>query len=241
MNKRAINSKYSVSVVIPCYNEEGNIENCIKRVPKLGSKTEIIVVDDGSKDLTASIVKKLQKKYPNLKLISYSPNRGKGFAVSKGLDASENDILIILDADMTVIPEEMPNVIKPFEEGKAEFTSGTRFFYKMEEGAMKRLNNIGNQLVSFMFSLALGQKITDSLCGTKALFRKDYKQIGIDQNDPWGDFSLIFGAAKQGLKILEVPVHYKRRVAGQSKMNVLKHGVKLLQVWFNLYQSYRSS
>lgn len=240
MNKRAINSKYSVSVVIPCYNEEGNIENCIKRVPKLGSKTEIIVVDDGSKDLTFSIVKKLQKKYPNLKLISYSPNKGKGFAVRKGLDASENDILIILDADMAVVPEELPNFIKPLEEGRAEFTNGTRFIYKMEKRAMKGLNSIGNKLVGFMFSLALGQKITDSLCGTKALFRKDYKQIGIDQNDPWGDFSLIFGAAKQGIKIFEVPVHYKRRVAGKSKMKVLRHGVKLLQVWFNLYQSYRS-
>lgn len=239
--KKTANKKYSVSVIIPCYNEEGNIENCIKRVPKLGNNTEIIVVDDGSKDKTAEIAKKLQKKYSNLRLISYSPNKGKGNAVKVGLDAGKNDILLILDADMAVAPLELPKFIKPFEEGKARFTNGARFTYKMEKGAMKPLNMIGNKLMGMMFSLALGQKITDTLCGTKVLFRKDYKKIGISKDDPWGDFSLIFGAAKSGLKIYEVPVHYKRRVAGQSKMKLFEHGMKLFKVWYKLYLNYRSS
>ncbi len=237
--KKSIKDKYSVSVIIPCYNEEGNIENCIKRVPKLGRKTEIIVVDDGSKDKTAEIAKKLKSKYSNLRLISYKPNHGKGYAVKAGLDVAQEDILLILDADMAVSPEELTKFIKPLEEGKADFTNGTRFIYKMEKGAMGKLNNIGNRFMGVMFSLVLGQKITDSLCGTKVFFRKDYKKIGIYPDDPWGDFSLIFGAAKLGLKINEIPVHYKRRVAGKSKMKIIEHGIKLMRVWFKQYQNYK--
>ena len=237
--KKKNRNKYSVSVIIPVFNEEGNIGNCIERVPKLGSKTEIIVVDDGSKDKTSEIVKKLQKRYSNLRLISYSPNKGKGNAVKVGLGSGRNDILLILDADMAVSPSELPKFIRPFEDGKAQFTNGARFTYKMEKGAMKGLNLFGNKLMGLMFSLALGQKITDSLCGTKALFRKDYKKIGIANNDPWGDFSLIFGAARLGLKIYEVPIHYKRRIAGQSKMKILEHGSRLFRVWFNQYLNYK--
>lgn len=234
-------NKYSVSVIIPCYNEEGNIENCIKRVPELGSSMEIIVVDDGSKDKTADIVRKLQKKYTTLRLISYIPNKGKGSAVRIGLDAGKKDILLILDADMAVAPQELNKFIKPIEEGNARFVNGARFTFKMEKGAMKPLNMIGNRLMGLMFSLALGQKITDTLCGTKVLFREDYKKIGISKDDPWGDFSLIFGAAKLGFKIYEVPVHYKRRVAGQSKMKLIEHGLKLFNVWYKLYLSYKRS
>lgn len=239
MNKRLKDNKYSVSVIIPCFNEEGNIESCIKRVPKLGKKTEIIVVDDGSKDTTVEIVKKLKKKYSNLRLISYKPNKGKGHAVRVGLDAGRGEILAILDADMAVPPEELNKFIKPLKEGKAQFANGTRFIYKMEDGAMGKINYIGNKIMGLMFTLALGQKITDSLCGTKVIFRKDYKKIGIHKEDPWGDFSLLFGAARLGLKIDEVGVHYKKRVAGKSKMKVLEHGIKLMKVWFKQYQNFR--
>ncbi|MBI2600861.1 glycosyltransferase family 2 protein [Candidatus Daviesbacteria bacterium] len=231
--------KYSVSVIIPCYNEEGNIEECIRRVPKLGSDTEIVVVDDGSKDATADIIKKLRKRYKNLKLMSYFPNRGKGNAVRAGLNAAKGDVLIILDADMAVAPEEMNKFVKPLIDGKVGFTNGTRFIYKMEKGAMGKINYIGNRLMGLLFTLAIGQKITDSLCGTKALFRKDYKKIGIHKDDPWGDFSLIFGAARLGLKIQEISIHYKKRVAGKSKMKLIEHGTKLFYIWFRQFQQYR--
>lgn len=234
--------KYLITVVIPCYNEEGNIEECIKRVPKLGNKTEILVVDDGSKDQTAAIVNKLKKRFSNLKLLSYKPNKGKGFAVNAGMKKSSGEILVILDADMTVPPEELPKFISPLISGKAGFTNGTRFKKAMEKGAMKKFNFAGNKLMGKLFSLAINQQITDSLCGTKALFKKDFlKMGGIDPNDPWSDFSLIFGAAKLGLKIKEIPVTYKKRLAGKSKMKLLQHGSKLLGVWFNQYNSYRKS
>lgn len=234
------NNNFSVSVIIPCYNEEGNIQNCIKRVPKLGKTTEIVVIDDGSKDNTTKIAKSFQGKYKNLKVISYKPNKGKGNAVRVGMEKAAGDILIILDADMTVPPEELHKFITPLKKGSAEFVNGSRFRYKMEQGAMGILNNIGNKLMGIVFSLALGQKITDSLCGTKALFKKDFDKIGIASDDPWGDFSLLFGAARLKLKIVEVSVNYKKRVAGESKMKFFSHGNKLIKIWLRQYQHYLS-
>lgn len=234
--------KYSVSVIIPCYNEEGNIEKCILRVPKLGNKTEIIVVDDGSKDQTVSIVKRLIKKNPSLKLITYKQNHGKGYAVNTGMKKATGDILVILDADMTVPPEDLPKFINPLISEKAQFTNGTRFKKTMEKGAMKRMNLIGNKLMGKLFTMTIKQEITDSLCGTKALFKNDFKKMGgIDPTDPWSDFSLIFGAAKLNLKIKEIPVAYKKRVAGKSKMKLIQHGSKMLSVWWNQYNSFKKN
>jgi len=229
----------SVSVIIPCYNEEQNIAECVSRIPSLAKFTEIIVVDDGSRDATVEVAKSLVKKVSNLKIISYKPNKGKGNAVRTGMDRAKGDILVILDADMAVRPEDLPKFTEPLKEGRADFVNGTRFVYQMQKGAMKGINNFGNRLMGILFSLILRQKITDSLCGTKALFKKHYQKVGINKEDPWGDFSLLFGAAKYNLKLIEVPMKYHRRVAGKSKMSFLKDGYALFKLWIRLlWQNY---
>ncbi|HLF17342.1 MAG TPA: bifunctional class I SAM-dependent methyltransferase/glycosyltransferase family 2 protein [Candidatus Omnitrophota bacterium] len=216
------------SVVIPCYNEEGNIVGAIKRIPKMGKYTEIIVVNDGSRDKTAALVKDMQHEYPNLRLIDYSPNHGKGYAVKSGFDAATQEVIMILDADMTVEPEELPRFFDPLNKGLCQFVNGTRMVYPKEGQSMRFLNQLGNKLFSLLMSFLTNQALTDTLCGTKALYKKDYQyiQMGLDK---WGDFDLIFGAAKMGNKILEVPVHYKNRRAGESKMKAFKHGLHLLK------------
>lgn len=229
-----INKKLSFSVIIPCYNEEGNISSCIKRVPNLGIKTEIIVVDDGSTDNTKKIAKSVSMKNKNVKVISYKPNKGKGYAVSRGLNAANNDVLLILDADMTVRPEDLPKIVKPIIEGRADFVNVTRFKYKMEENAMKGLNNIANRIMAILFSLLLKSKITDTLCGTKVFYKSDYKKIGIDIRDPWGDMSELYWVKKLNLRLVEVPVKYYARVSGASKMKFLKHGYKMFKIFFQL-------
>jgi hypothetical protein len=221
----------SCSVIIPCLNEEGNIKNAIARVPKMGRRTEIIVVDDGSTDRTAAIVRGLMKKNRNLKLISYRPNRGKGFAVKSGFAAATGDVLMIMDADMTVMPEELPNFFLVLEEGKADFVNGTRLIYPPEKQAMKSLHAFGNYMFGKIFSWLLGYRITDTLCGTKVLFKKDFGRIEMGKCK-WGDFDLLFGASKLGLRIVEMPVHYKKRVAGESKMKTFKHGYMLFKMCF---------
>lgn len=227
-------SKLLVSVIVPCYNEEGNVAECVKRINKIKVIDEIIVVDDGSKDNTSKIAKALTKKYKKLRVISYTPNRRKGGAVKAGFEKAKGDILVILDADMTVRPEDLPKFIKPLQNNKADFVNGTRFKYKMQEGAMKGGNYYANIMMGIVFSLVLGKRVTDTLCGTKAFFNKDYVKVGIDKDDPWGDFSELFMVNKLNLRYVEAPVKYYARVAGESKMNFFRDGYKMLKIFFKL-------
>lgn len=221
----------SCSIIIPCHNEVKNIKKCIERVPQLGKYTEIIVVDDGSTDGTREIVEKMKKEEENVKLISYFPRRGKGFAVKSGFDVATGDVLITLDADMAVRPEELPRFFIPLNEEKAEFVNGTRMVYPVAEQAMRYLHLIGNKIFSIILSWLMGQRVTDTLCGTKALFKKDYRKIKMGRC-PWADFDLLFGAAKLKLKIVEMSVHYQARTAGKSKMKTFKDGFLLLHMCF---------
>lgn len=220
----------SCSVIIPCYNEELNIKECIERVPELGKQTEIIVVDDGSTDNTAKIVRDVcDIGDKSVNLISYTKNKGKGVATRIGFDHASGDILMILDADMTVPPEELVLFFNLLTKTKAEFANGTRMVYPLEGQAMKTLHIIGNKIFSKIFTWLLSQHITDTLCGTKALFKTDYNKIKMN-NGSWPDFDLLFGGAELGLRIIEVPVHYKERLRGESKMRTFKHGLLLLKM-----------
>ena len=221
--------KLSCSVIIPCYNEGDNIGNCIKRLPRMGEFTEAIVVDDGSADDTAAKADPGLNHDIEVKVISYKPNRGKGYAVKSGFNSAKGDVLMILDADMSVMPEELPGFFNLIQSGSADFVNGTRLLYPMERKAMPWLNYLGNRFFTAALSWITGQKITDTLCGTKAMLKKDYQKIQMEDIS-WGDFDLLLGAAKLGLKISEIPVHYKARVAGESKMKAFKHGWILLKI-----------
>ncbi len=225
--KNEVNLRLGCSVVIPCYNEEGNIEEAIRKIPKMGKYTEIIVVNDGSKDRTAEKVRALQKEYQNLKLIDYSPNRGKGHAVQKGFESATQEVLMILDADISVPPEELPRFFNPLNKAQAQFVNGTRLVYPMEDQAMRTLNLLGNKIFGQIMSFITKQNLSDTLCGTKAFYKNDFKfmKMGLDK---WGDFDFLFGAAKLGSRILEIPVHYKSRRSGESKMKTFRHGIHLL-------------
>ena len=228
---------FGCSVIIPCYNEAENITEAIKRIPKMGRETEIIVVDDGSKDETANTVRKLKNDYPNLKLIEYSPNKGKGFAVKQGFDLATQEILIILDADMSVAPEELPRFFNLLNQARCNFVNGTRMIYPLQKQAMRFLHLFGNKVFSLIMSFFIEQSLTDTLCGTKALYKKDYQRMrmGLDR---WGDFDLLFGAAKLGNKITEMPVHYRERKAGESKMKTIRHGFQLFRACFRGFKEF---
>lgn len=216
--------QFSVSIVVPCKNEAGNIQAAVERIPQMGRHTEIIFCDDKSTDGTADKVREMQRRYPekDIKLVE-GPGISKSFNVWAGFDAAQGDILMILDADLTTIPEELPYFFDAIASGRGEFINGSRMVYPMAEDAMKPLNVLGNKLFSLIFSYLLGQRIKDTLCGTKVLWRKDYERMkslrgswGV--TDRWGDYELIFGAAKLNLKIIDLPVHYLERVYGETKM-----------------------
>jgi glycosyltransferase involved in cell wall biosynthesis len=231
---------YTTSVIIPCRNERGNIEEAVKRTPELGAHTELIFVEGNSTDGTAEEIGRVIAAYParDIKLIPQGEGRGKGDAVRKGFAAAKGDILMILDADLTVEPEELPKFCDALISGRGEFIHGSRLIYPMEQEAMRFLNLLGNKFFSMTFSYLLEQRFKDTLCGTKVLFRSDYEQIAANRSyfgdfDPFGDFDLIFGAAKLNLKIVEIPIHYHARTYGTTSISRFRHGWLLLRMsWF---------
>jgi SAM-dependent methyltransferase len=227
----------SVSVIVPCRNELGNIENVVTRVPKMGRETEIIFVDGNSTDGTPEEIEHRIKENPehNIRLIRQGDGVGKGDAVRKGFAAAKADVLVIQDADLTAPPEDLPKFFKALRDGKGEFINGSRLVYPMEKQAMRFINYLGNKFFGTLFSWLLGQRFRDTLCGTKMIRRKDYDLIAANRSyfgdfDPFGDFDLIFGAVKQNLKVVEVPVTYRARTYGTTNISRFKHGWLLLKM-----------
>jgi len=229
---------YSVSIVIPARNEAGNIPGILTKIPPLGTKTEVVFVEGGSKDNTWEAIKKEIKNYRgNLSAQAFrqgSP-KGKGEAVRVGFSKAENELLIILDADLTVGPEELIKFYNAVSLGKGELINGTRLVYPMEKQAMRILNYFANKFFSVVFSFLLGQRIRDTLCGTKAILSKNYQKIVKNRHlfgnfDPFGDFDLIFGSAKLNLKIIDIPIRYKERTYGETNISRFTHGLLLLKM-----------
>jgi glycosyltransferase involved in cell wall biosynthesis len=172
-------------------------------------------------------------------LIGFDQNQGKASAVRAGFDAARGDLLIILDGDMAVRPEELHKFVKPLQQGHADFVNGTRFIYPMHGSAMKTANFIGNKGFCFLASWVLRQRVSDTLCGTKALFKRDYVRMLISDRERWGDFALLFGAARLKLRILEIPVHYQERHSGKSKMRVMHDGWLFLRACWHGWRMLR--
>src|SRR3989344_3035980 len=214
--------EYTVTVLIPCRNEAGNVAAAIARTPMLGAHTEIIFIEGGSKDNTRETIQQEISRNAgkrDLKLLIETADKtkkrsSKGDAVRQGFAAATGDILMILDGDLTVPPEDLGKFYEVLASGQGQFANGTRMVLKMERGAMQFINRIANWCFGKIFSVLLRQRLTDTLCGTKVLFKKDYERIVANRHefgdfDPFGDFDLLFGAARLGLKITEVPVQYR--------------------------------
>ena len=255
----------SCSVIVPCRNEAGNIEACVERVPAMGTRTELVFVDGASTDGTRERIREQMARHRGHKdivLIDQVPRNdtaplddiqdplpsaseqtppdlmlslGKGDAVRKGFAAAKGDVLMILDADLTVPPEELPKFYLGVAEGVAEFINGSRLVYPLEDEAMRFANLVGNKAFSLIFTWLLGQRIKDTLCGTKVLPKDAYERLAAGRAyfgdfDPFGDFDLLFGAARLGLSLIEVPIRYRRRSYGASKVRVLSHGLLLARM-----------
>ena len=227
-----------VSVIVPARNESGNISRILDRVPTMGAGTELIFVEGHSNDGTYEAVEREIARRPGCgaKLFRQT-GKGKGDAVRLGFANATGGLLMILDADLTVPPEDLPRFYEAWHSGKGEFINGVRLVYPMERRAMRFFNFLGNKFFSLAFSWLLGQSIKDTLCGTKALSREDYETIAANrayfgQLDPFGDFDLIFGAAKYSLRILDLPIRYRERTYGVTNIQRWNHGWLLLRMLF---------
>jgi GT2 family glycosyltransferase len=234
---RALAARPSVSVVVPARNEAGNIENAIRRLPAMGPDDELIFVEGNSTDDTWEKIQEAQRKYGGERtiIIAQQGGKGKGDAVRKGFSLASKEILMILDADLTVPPEDLPKFYRALVREKGEFINGSRLVYPMEGQAMRFLNMMGNKFFALAFSFVLGQRFKDTLCGTKVLSREHYLKLTEHRSyfgdfDPFGDFDLIFGASRLGLKIVEVPIAYRDRVYGATNISRWSHGLLLLRM-----------
>ena len=229
--------RYTVSVIIPVRNESGNIEKAILNTPIMGNHSELIFVEGHSRDNTWKTLQEMYEKYRtkrDIKIVQQD-GAGKGNAVRKGFDIAQGDILMIMDGDLTVPPEDLPKFYNAIASGKGEFINGSRLVYNMDDKAMQLLNLLGNKFFSLLFTWILDQKFKDTLCGTKVLFREDYEQLKKGRKffgdfDPFGDFDLIFGASKLNLKIIEVPIRYRQREYGTTNIKRFKHGLLLFRM-----------
>lgn len=233
--------EYSVSIVVPARNEEGNIKKIVTSISKFGKSQELIFVEGGSSDHTWSEI----KKYTSKTVRAFKQRgRGKGDAVRLGFSRARGDVLMILDADLTVAASELPKFYRVLAEGLGEFANGCRLVYPMEKQAMRLLNKVGNKIFGWLFTYILGQRFKDTLCGTKALFRSDYQKISKNRKffgnfDPFGDFDLIFGAVKNNLKVIEVPIRYRERTYGSTNISRFKHGWLLLKMTWFAYHKFK--
>ena len=247
MRPRSVAEPLSATILIPCRNERGNVAAAIERLPAFGTAQEILFVDghssDGTQDeIVAAIAAHPQK---NIRLI-HQQGRGKGDAVRLGFAQATGDVLMILDADLTVPPEDLPKFHEAVATGKAEFVNGSRLVYPLESEAMRTLNMIANKTFALAFSWLLGQRLKDTLCGTKVLRRSHYEAIARNRTyfgdfDPFGDFDLLFGASKLNLKILEIPVRYRNRSYGETKIDRFRHGWLLLRMVVYAYRKLKSA
>jgi len=227
---------YAVTILVPCRNEKGNIEQAVARTPLFGAHQEFIFVEGHSQDGTYEEVERLIKVYPHkdIKLFKQQ-GKGKGDAVRFGFAQAQGEILMILDADLTVAPEELPKFYDAIQSGKGEFINGCRLVYPMEDEAMRFLNLVANKFFGLFFSWLLSQRFKDTLCGTKVIFKHHYDELVVNRRyfgdfDPFGDFDLIFGAVKLNLKVLELPIRYKNRTYGTTQIQRFRHGLLLFKM-----------
>ncbi|WP_458761241.1 glycosyltransferase [Afipia sp. TerB] len=226
----------SATVVIPARNERGNIEPAIKRIPQFCDDIEVIFIEGHSKDGTFEEIERVKAAYPDMDIKAMrQPGKGKADAVFTAYDVARGDVLMILDADLTMPPEQLPKFWNAIRSGQGEFINGSRLVYPLEDDAMRFLNLIANKLFSYLFSWLLNQRYTDTLCGTKVMRRSDYYRLRdgkayFGDFDPFGDFDLIFGASKLNLKTIDLPIRYAARSYGETQISRFRHGVMLLKM-----------
>jgi SAM-dependent methyltransferase len=233
---RPFEKPLTVSVVIPARNEAGNIAGAVSRTAEMGAGTELIFVEGHSKDDTWAEIQRVIAANPGRAIKALQQTgRGKGDAVRAGFAAATGDVLMILDADLTMPPEELPKFYDIIASGRAEFANGVRLVYPMEKEAMQFLNLCANKTFGLLFTWLLGQNVKDTLCGTKVLSRAHYDRIAANRAyfgdfDPFGDFDLLFGAAKLNLAIADVPIRYRERTYGTTNIHRWSHGWLLLRM-----------
>ena len=229
-----------ISILIPARNEEGNKElliEALNKFKKIPNKIEIIFVEGNSKDNTFQMLENLTKEFSkNFKIsLLKQTSTGKKNAVVEGFNTSSGDTLAIIDCDFTVDIDDSIDAIMESTKNENILINCSRTTFPMEKDAMRWANYIGNRCFAIFLSILINKPISDSLCGTKVFSRKFFnlmKKNGSweSKSDPFGDFTIIFEAANNNIKILNYPVRYYARRSGAPNISRWLDGIKLLKV-----------
>jgi len=210
----------NLSVIIPVYNEVGNIQEILKRVKATRKADEIIVVDDGSQDGTRELLKELDGR-EKVRVILHEKNQGKGAAVRTGMDAAQGEIMLIQDADLEYDPRDYPTLLQPLEEGIADVVYGSRFLGGPRRVAMY-WHMVANKLLTFMTNILYNTILSDMETGYKVFRRKVV--VGMKLRSKRFDFEPEFTAKvlKRHYRIYEVAISFNPRDYSQGKKIKLK-------------------
>ncbi len=245
--KNEVVKDYTKSIIVPAKNESGNLKELVNRIPEFSNKYEIIIVCGPSKDNTFEVAKNIMNEKKDIEILVFEQtNNGKANAVWEAIKLSSNDAIAILDADISVDPEELTNFFEVLENTNCDFVNGTRLMYPMEDTAMRYINKIGNRSFQYLISKLIGINLSDTLCGTKIFKKSRIESLYTWQkkmviSDPFCDFDLIFSSAYSGAKILEYPVHYRSRKYGKTNISRFRDGWKLILYLFNSLILFKSS
>ena len=215
-------SKPLFSVIIPTYNEAGNISEMVKRTKKLSKlyPMEIIVVDGGSKDKTPD----LAEKAGATKVIRFPTKKGKGLDLWKAFQIAKGKYIIEIDADLQFDPEQIPLFVKAFQEG-AEVVIASRDNYKQSP----LWRTIGNRFLSFLTSFVLMYKIHDVLAGFKAAKREVMLSLDLKEKGFMYESEIVVKSIRMGYKLAQIPVRYKRRMRENSQVSLIKDGLRFVR------------
>ena len=230
--------KPSLTLLIPARNEQGNIGAALQRLPDLGGgELEVIFIEGNSSDDTWGEIRRQMAAYRGPARIRafQQTGRGKNDAVRLGFREAGGDLVTILDADLTMPPEQIGRFYRAWCEGLGDFVNGNRLVYPMESEAMRFLNWLGNVFFARLLSFVLEIRLGDSLCGTKLLHRSDVRRLEqwrreFGEFDPFGDFDILFFAAQAGLGVVEVPIPYRARTYGETNISRFSDGWELLKM-----------
>lgn len=207
----------SVSIIISCFNEEENIEQCVRSVAAAMPESEILVVHGGA-DRTSEIANSLKAEIPAIRVVRNENDRGKGHAIRKGIECASHDVMAQFDADNQFFASDLPALVDPILAGRADVTLGSRFLPSADRSAYQPsfFRDFGNRTLSAYVGLLCGKKVTDVTAGVKAWTRKAIQSIDLTDDKYSYEAEIVVRAFSLRLSVQDIPVKYSSRSAGES-------------------------
>ena len=213
-----------ISVLVPAYNEVATIEGVVRRVAELPLRLEIVVVDDGSVDGTSAVLERLRDELPALR-VERQANAGKGAAVRRAISASTGDFVVIQDADLEYDPSDIPTLLGPLLDGRADAVYGTRLRGGMPQRAHLFWHYAGNRFLSLLTNVMFNTTISDMEVGYKA-FRGDFaRSIDLVSDDFRFEPEITAKILRRGARLYEVPISYYGRTYAEGKKITWRDGL----------------